>query len=169
MKILATYDRKNYELSLPRLIKNSTRAIIIVDKKVAMLYSSKYDFYCFPGGGIENGETHIDALVRETREEAGLTVKPQSVKEFGMITEIRKDIYVEGIYEQREFYYLCDIEDGILEQCLTQSEKEAGYQLSFVSFDEAISKNELELHIGKVYTEAETYVLKLLKNIFLED
>jgi 8-oxo-dGTP pyrophosphatase MutT (NUDIX family) len=168
MKILATYDRKDYDLSFPRLIKNSARAIIVVDNKVAMLYSSKYDFYCFPGGGIENEETHIEALVRETKEEAGLIVKPQSVKEFGMITEIRKDIYIEGIYEQREFYYLCDIEDEILEQSLTQSEKDAGYQLSFVTFDEAIAKNELELQIGKIYTEAETYVLKLLKNVFSE-
>jgi 8-oxo-dGTP diphosphatase len=32
--------------------------------------------YCFPGGGIEPGESEEDALVREFREEIGATVTP---------------------------------------------------------------------------------------------
>jgi 8-oxo-dGTP diphosphatase len=32
--------------------------------------------YCFPGGGIENGESEEEALVRECREEIGATLKP---------------------------------------------------------------------------------------------
>lgn len=31
---------------------------------------------CFPGGGIEAGESEAEALVREVREELGVTVKP---------------------------------------------------------------------------------------------
>jgi mutator protein MutT len=33
-------------------------------------------WWCFPGGGIEPGERPIDALVREVREEVGLSVEP---------------------------------------------------------------------------------------------
>ena len=32
--------------------------------------------YCFPGGGIEEGESEEEALVRECREEIGVTLKP---------------------------------------------------------------------------------------------
>jgi 8-oxo-dGTP pyrophosphatase MutT (NUDIX family) len=32
--------------------------------------------YCFPGGGIEGNESEEEALVRELREELGITVRP---------------------------------------------------------------------------------------------
>jgi 8-oxo-dGTP pyrophosphatase MutT (NUDIX family) len=32
--------------------------------------------YCFPGGGIEEGESEEEALVREFREEVGLALRP---------------------------------------------------------------------------------------------
>ena len=32
--------------------------------------------YCFPGGGIEDGESEVTALVREFQEEVGVEVRP---------------------------------------------------------------------------------------------
>lgn len=51
--------------------------IVIKDKKV-LLVSSKYndeEFYLFPGGGMEFGETIEEAAIRETFEETGVKVK----------------------------------------------------------------------------------------------
>lgn len=164
MNELAFYDRKDYDLSFSRLVRNSVRAIIIKNQKIALIYENKHGLYVFPGGSIEDGETHLDALIRETKEEAGLIVKPHSVKEFGSITEIRKDIFVDGIYEQRDYYYTCDVEDVVIEQNLTDSEKDIGYQLKFVSLNDAILLNETDVQAGRHWVERETFVLNLLRN-----
>lgn len=51
--------------------------IVIKDEKV-LLVSSRYhgeEFYLFPGGGVEFGETIEEAAIRETFEETGVKVK----------------------------------------------------------------------------------------------
>ena len=47
--------------------------VIIEDGKV--LLSKQWDGYDFPGGGIEIGESIVDALKREVKEETGLEVE----------------------------------------------------------------------------------------------
>jgi len=37
------------------------------------------DGFDFPGGHVELGEEHLDALIRETREESGFTIQPGEV------------------------------------------------------------------------------------------
>jgi 8-oxo-dGTP pyrophosphatase MutT (NUDIX family) len=55
-----------------------------------MVHSLKYDYYKFPGGGIRDGENPIDAMIRETLEEAGLKVLPETVREYGIVHRIQK-------------------------------------------------------------------------------
>ena len=52
------------------------RGIILDDGKVALIERAKADrvYYIFPGGGVENGETHLQALLREMKEELGIEV-----------------------------------------------------------------------------------------------
>ena len=60
--------------------------IVIKDEKV-LLVSSKYhdeEFYLFPGGGMEFGETIKEAAARETFEETGVKVK---IKELFHVNE----------------------------------------------------------------------------------
>lgn len=85
MRLLFEMDKKDYEYCTHRFVRNSARSIIIRDGKIAMIHSLKYDYYKFPGGGIENGENPVEAMIRETREEAGLVVKPETVKEYGYV------------------------------------------------------------------------------------
>ena len=67
-----------------------------------MVYSQKYDYYKFPGGGIETGEGHNTALIREVLEETGLKIIPDSIKEYGYVLHIQKSTYNEyEIFEQR--------------------------------------------------------------------
>ncbi|MBQ1504533.1 MAG: NUDIX domain-containing protein, partial [Oscillospiraceae bacterium] len=85
MRLLFTIDPKDYDPNGKGFVRDSARAVIVRGGKVAMVHSLKYDYYKFPGGGIEPGETLEDAVIRETREEAGLEVIPESVREFGYV------------------------------------------------------------------------------------
>ena len=163
METLAIFDRENYEKSLPRTIRHSSRAIIFRNNKIALIYEEKYNMYVFPGGSIDPNETMIEAVIRETKEETGLIIIPNTIQEFGKVIEIRKDIYINGIYEQHDFYYTCDIEDKIMEQKLSATEKEIGYKLKFVTIEEAILLNEIEIQSGKKFSERETFILKYIK------
>ena len=65
MKELFTIDLQDYNNLSEYYIRPSSRAIIIKDQKVALVYSKKYDYYKFPGGGIKKSETNIEALIKK--------------------------------------------------------------------------------------------------------
>ena len=70
MRTLFEMDKKNYDSSGKVFYRPSVRSIIIRGGRVAMVHSLMYDYYKFPGGGIESGETRHQALIRETAEES---------------------------------------------------------------------------------------------------
>ena len=90
MKQLFTIDLKDYNPNGKKYYRPSVRGIIFDDKgNIAMIYSQKYHFYKFPGGGIEGNETHLETLAREIKEETGMTLIPESAKEFGEVLKIQ--------------------------------------------------------------------------------
>ena len=92
MRLLFEIDTKDYDLNGGAFIRHSARCINIKNGLVAMVYSVKYDYYKFPGGGIEENESEEHAMIRETQEEAGLVVIPESIKEYGYVHRIQKAI-----------------------------------------------------------------------------
>lgn len=58
--------------------RESCRAIIFKDGKMVSMYREKTGrvYYTFPGGGMDEGETVDECVVREVIEEFGMTVKP---------------------------------------------------------------------------------------------
>ena len=142
MRLLFEMDKKDYENCTHSFVRNSARSIIISGKKIAMIHSIKYDYYKFPGGGIENGEDPTTAMVRETREEAGLVVKPETVKEYGYVHRIQKsDKDATECFVQDNYYYLCEVEDEAVTQCLDNYESEENFVLEYVEPQIAVRKN----------------------------
>lgn len=163
MKLLFTLDSKNYDESIEIVYRPSARGIVIRDGKVAMVHSEKYDYFKFPGGGIEDGESPADAMIREVREESGLTVIPESVCEFGNVH--RRSITEKGgLFIQDNYYFVCACHDDMEEQILDDYEAEERFTLHFVKPQVAIERNKSCTAMDKMphmlYREAR--VLELL-------
>jgi len=163
MRVLFTLDTKDYDINGKTFERPSVRGIIIRDKKVGMVHSLKYDYYKFPGGGIEPNENKIDALLREVKEESGMSVIPNSIKEYGMVHRIQKG-YEEDVFIQDNYYYLCNAEEVIGPQFLDGYEKEERFTLEFVDPKPAIMVNRNHHHGPKDQTmiEREARVLDIL-------
>lgn len=78
-------------------------AIIVNDGKVLLIHRISHgkEYHVFPGGGVENGETVEQAVLREVQEETSLEVK------------IEKLLY-HHIYDDNteQFFYLCQYVSG---------------------------------------------------------
>lgn len=63
-------------------MRQAVRAIIVRDDKLLVMQRNKFGnvYYTLIGGGIDEGETAENAVVREVLEETGLVVKPETVK-----------------------------------------------------------------------------------------
>ncbi len=140
MRELFKIDLKDYNDTFQVYKRPSARAIITKDHKVALVYSKKYDYFKFPGGGIKDFETNIDALVREVKEEVGLQVIIDSIKEYGYVLRVQKN-NDNQIFYQENYYYLCDVSDDFLLQDLDEYEEEEEFVLMFVEPTFAIKKN----------------------------
>lgn len=166
MRLLFEMDTKDYDLNGVAFIRHSARCINIKNGLVAMVHSIKYNYYKFPGGGIEEGESEENAMIRETQEEAGLVVIPESVKEYGYVHRIQKSDYDDADYfVQDNYYFLCDVEETIHSQDLDDYEADERFTLEYVEPDKAIYINRNVNHGPKdqIMLEREARVLELLK------
>ena len=169
MRQLFTIDLKDYDPNGKKFYRPSVRGIILnKNGEVAMIYSLKYHFYKFPGGGMEENETQLETLTREIKEETGMKLIPESVKEFGEALKIQggDDTGKDTIHIQQNYYYTCNVEDEIGNQELDADEKEAEFVLKFVPIDEAIRANAAfngDSAFMKQMAEREKRVLEIMR------
>ena len=166
MRSLFEIDTKDYKENGRAFVRPSSRCITIRDGKAAMVHSIKYDYYKFPGGGIEPGETEKEAMIRETLEEAGLVVILESVKEYGYVHRIQKSEHLGyDCFVQDNFYYLCEVEEEVCPQQLDDYEDEEHFTLEYVEPDKAIFINRTVDHGPKdqMMLEREARVLEILQ------
>ncbi len=166
MEKLFTIDLKDYNESDRVFRRPSARAIIIKGDKIALVYSKVEKYYKFPGGGIHDDEDKREALIREVREEVGMVVKPETIKEFGSVLRRQKGKEEGVIFEQENYYYFCETEDELVSQELDEYEKDAEFVLRIVPIDEAIATNEAYTStdsFNPVMIKRECRVLRMIK------
>lgn len=59
-------------------MRHTVRAIILKDKQILLVTGHGADFYWTPGGGVEKGESIVQTLHREIKEELGVAIKSYS-------------------------------------------------------------------------------------------
>jgi 8-oxo-dGTP pyrophosphatase MutT (NUDIX family) len=151
---------KNYDPKGNIGRRPSVRGIIIKDGKVAMMHSLRYDYYKLPGGGIEQGESLEETLVREVQEESGLAVKKDSIREFGYVKRIEKG-KVDDIFVQENFYFLCEAEEEPGQRNLDDYEAFEEFTLEYVTASYAIEINQQEDHGEKA--DSQTFAGMILR------
>ena len=135
MRELFTVDTQDYNPNGSVHRRPSARAIIERDGKVLVMHSRKFDYYKFPGGGIEEGESAEQALIREVREESGYFVRPETIEEYGSVLRRNRDNKdPEGIFEQQNYYYFCEIGDERVPVVQEDYEIEEAFEPVWVEF-----------------------------------
>ncbi len=165
MRMLFEMDKHDYDDCTHSFVRNSARSIIIRNGRVAMVHSLKYDYYKFPGGGIEQGEEPVDAMIRETREESGLIVILDTIQEYGYVHRIQKsDSDPTETFVQDNYYFICDAQETAVSQELDDYESKESYSLEFIDPHAAIRKNRnvSRSPYNQMMFEREAKVLELL-------
>ena len=134
MELLKKFDAQNYKDTTSVFEKYTIRGIIVRDGKIAM-QCSKEGEYKIPGGGMEAGETYVEALAREVKEETGLFIIPEKAVELGEILEDTKKFICHSL-----FYY-CEETGEEAPIHLTKSEIAKGYCLKWATPQEIYDTN----------------------------
>lgn len=135
-----------------------------------MIYSSKVGDYKFPGGGVDKGESHEQALVREVREECGTSLSQVGeeiyrVVEYGLPMEQDFDVF-----KMTSYYYPCQVQDGFGLQKLDAYERDLGFVPVWVHPDQALLANRslLAAAAPPQWLQREILVLGHIKNNLLQ-
>ena len=153
------------DMSAKSFTRKATRAIVLNGKSILLLYTKRYHDYSLPGGGIDEGESNIEGLIRELKEETGAH-NVQNIQEFGLYEEFRpwhKEDF--DIIHMQSYCYVCTIDDELLDPELESHEIDNGMHPIWMNIYQAISHNEHTIANSDkkgLSIARETFLLKLI-------
>ena len=158
-------------LSAKTFTRRATRAIVLKGDNILLLYTKRYHDYSLPGGGIDDGESNIDGLIRELKEETGAH-NVQNIAEFGLYEEFRP-WHKEGfdIVHMESYCYRCTIDEELLAPQLEAHELSNGMHPTWMNIHQAIVHNEETIAKSAkkgLSIERETFLLKLIVSELVE-
>lgn len=168
MRILAEIHRsEGINMAGKIIYRNAVRGVILRGSDLLMVYSSNIGDYKFPGGGVEEGESHQQTLARELLEECGAALLSidsalGAVIEYDFAEEKDCDVFT-----MTSHYYLCQIGDGFSLQKLDGYEKELGFMPVWIDVDKAISRNRSLFNLEKApeWLKREIIVLEYIQRL----
>ena len=109
--------------------RDGSRAIIIQDGKILLTHELNSGWWLLPGGGMEEGETPEECVIREVEEETGVIVRLR--EQFLILHEYYEE------YRYTSHYFICEV-TGEGQMRLTDVEKNRGVQPEWIPFQNAI-------------------------------
>ncbi len=100
--------------------------------KYAVMHARRFDLYSLPGGGIEEGESPVEALRREVLEETGCECS--NITELGIVKENRASLD----FTQISYYYVVETLAVTLTPELTRGEKLNGTSVHWCGLEEVV-------------------------------
>ena len=107
--------------------EKSCGCIIIDNNMVLIIFRKDKNFWEFPKGHVEEGETEVETALREVKEEVGLDVEIDESKRYVLNYIIRNEI------DKTTVLYVAKVKSGKLKK--QESEIE---DVKWCSFDEAL-------------------------------
>jgi ADP-ribose pyrophosphatase YjhB (NUDIX family) len=167
MRLLRSTIHPDINLSkLSRFERIATRAIVLKEDKILLLYTERYDDYTLPGGGVDSGEDLISGFKRELLEETGAK-NIRNIKEFGLYEESRP-WYKDGfdIMMMKSYCFSCEIDDQLGATNFEDYEIKNGMQVVWLPIVDAIKHNEKIIKESSkkgMSVERELFLLKLIQ------
>ncbi|HHY10189.1 MAG TPA: NUDIX domain-containing protein [Firmicutes bacterium] len=144
-------------------VRKAARAVLCNEAfKIALMYVAKDGYYKLPGGGLENGESVLDALRREIYEEVGCGL--QILQKIGVVIEYREQHELLQI----SYNFLCKTEGELAHPRLTAKELKLGFNLVWFDINGAIgavSAYTGEKYVAKFITSRDVCILRQAKTI----
>ena len=109
--------------------------VLMINSKNQILLGYSYNYYQFPGGHVEKGESLVKAVNREIKEETGIELNQDNINPFLVAYYYYKDYPEIGKNRKNEIYYYKIQTDQVpnLEKTnYTESEIKGNYELRYI-------------------------------------
>lgn len=114
-------------------------------------------------GHIDAGESFADAAIRETKEEIGLTLKPEELTKVG--TKLHESSYANGTIQDNEFHqvYIAELKVNLSDLKPQEEEVEALKLVTFDEFETLLSQSETNNHFIPTNKSYYSFILDAIK------
>jgi ADP-ribose pyrophosphatase YjhB (NUDIX family) len=127
--------------------RTAVRAVIRRGDELLMVHSPVAGDHKFPGGGVEAGESLVDALVREVREECGRSLTTVNGVRL-VVDELRPGYEPGWVLRMTSVYVDCAVGEVEHAQQLDDYEADLAFRAGGVAPQEALRINEAVVRAG---------------------